>query len=320
MSRVAPPQIPTSPLQAGGDAVAAAQDDLASLDAAPDLDFAGAMQAAGRPDAVALPTLPADAAGARMSLPKQPGETDDGDKDDDAPRRPDPVALSPAMLPSPLLAALLPQQQPAAVRPRENIAVDAAPASPAAAPAPTPLAAKALASQLAELAAPFEQPAPVAAILPPPAAPVAEQPSRPAESFTLALPPTQPDSWSGKLQTALGERLPQWVGQNMDRATLRLDPPALGTLEIAIRHQAGALTVELTASHGEVVRQLQGIGEALRQDLGSRQYTQVAVDVREGLPTGHGQGGRQGREQQAQQQPGRALGGQLAGEFELDQG
>ncbi|WP_434634444.1 flagellar hook-length control protein FliK [Chromobacterium sp. CV08] len=328
MSRVAPPQIPTSPPQAGGDAVAAAQDELGGLAAAPDLDFADAMQSAAQPEPLeaaepetaALPALVADSAATRTP---PPGESDEGDKDGDAPRRPDPVALSPAMLPSPLLSALLPQQQqqqPAPARPRENAAVDAAPAGLAATPAPTPLAAKALASQLAELAAPREQAAPAAQAAPLPAAPVAEQPSRPAETFSLALPPAQPDSWSGKLQTALGERLPQWVGQNIDRATLRLDPPALGTLEIAIRHQAGALTVELTASHGEVVRQLQGIGEALRQDLGSRQYTQVAVDVREGLPTGHGQGGRQGREQQAQQQPGRALGGQLAGEFELDQG
>lgn len=146
---------------------------------------------------------------------------------------------------------------------------------------------------------------------------------KPAESFSLALPPSQPESWSGKLQAALGERLQAMPAQNMDRATLRLDPPSLGTLEISLRHQAGALTVELTASHGEVVRQLQGIGEALRQDLGGRQYTQVAVEVREGMPSGHGQGGRQGREQQAQQQPGRALseqGWQAAGGFQLDQG
>ncbi|POZ63473.1 hypothetical protein C2I19_03235 [Chromobacterium alticapitis] len=109
----------------------------------------------------------------------------------------------------------------------------------------------------------------------------------------------------------------------MDRATLRLDPPSLGTLEIAIRHQAGALTVELTASHGEVVRQLQNMGDALRQDLGGRQYTQVAVEVREGMPSGHGQGGRHGREQQAREEPGRALtreGWREAEGFSLDQG
>ena len=128
----------------------------------------------------------------------------------------------------------------------------------------------------------------------------------------LALPAGQPTRWGESLRAALGERLAVQSTHGMDRALIRLDPPSFGSLEIAIRHEAGALTVQLVASHGEVVRQLQAIGDALRQDLSARQYTQVAVEVREGAPGGgQGQGqsqSRSGREgQQNERAPGRAL-------------
>ncbi|MBN3005470.1 flagellar hook-length control protein FliK [Chromobacterium alkanivorans] len=127
----------------------------------------------------------------------------------------------------------------------------------------------------------------------------------------IKLPAQQPASWGDKLSAALGERLQVQSSHGMDRALIRLDPPSLGSLEISIRHEAGALQVQLTASHGEVVRQLQAIGDALRQDLSNRQYTQVAVEVREGAP-GQGGHGQQRQERQGQQQPQRAPGRALA--------
>ncbi|WP_052370331.1 flagellar hook-length control protein FliK [Chromobacterium haemolyticum] len=127
----------------------------------------------------------------------------------------------------------------------------------------------------------------------------------------IKLPTEQPAKWGDKLSAALGERLQVQSSHGMDRALIRLDPPSLGSLEISIRHEAGALQVQLTASHGEVVRQLQAIGDALRQDLSNRQYTQVAVDVREGAP-GQGGHGQQRQERQGQQQPQRAPGRALA--------
>ncbi|SUX54041.1 flagellar hook-length control protein FliK [Chromobacterium vaccinii] len=335
MSRVAPPQsAPVSPVQAGsGDGVVSqAMDDLSWMDADPAAGFADAMSDAGARQSPAMeesaqePVSLADAV--RQGLPAMPAAVDQnaavGDGEDEKTRKPvDLAALSPALQPQ-IWQALMPRQAaptadaeaPADAGKVAAPVLDAAPASPKPAD-------KALQIQAADLAMPREA-APrmdnIVAALPPAHAADA---AKAAESFSLALPPAQPESWSGKLQAALGERLQVLSSQNMDRATLRLDPPSLGTLEISLRHQAGALVVELTASHGEVVRQLQGIGDALRQDLGSRQYTQVAVEVREGMPSGQGQGGRQGREQQAQQQPGRALseqGWQTAGSFQLDQG
>lgn len=137
----------------------------------------------------------------------------------------------------------------------------------------------------------------------------------------LKLSPGKPEAWGESLRAALGERLSVQSAHGIDRALIRLDPPQFGSLEIAIRHEGGALSVQLFASNGEVVRQLQAIGDALRQDLASRQYTQVAVEVREGAAQGQGQ--RQGREAERDaRQPGRALAeaGDDASSFALDRG
>ncbi|WP_024303382.1 flagellar hook-length control protein FliK [Pseudogulbenkiania sp. MAI-1] len=140
--------------------------------------------------------------------------------------------------------------------------------------------------------------------------PGAGQPALP-EWAPVTLPAGQSARWGESLRAALGERMDVQSAHGIDRALIRLDPPSFGSLEIAIRHEAGALTVQLVASHGEVVRQLQAIGDALRQDLSARQYTQVAVEVREGAPGGglgqQGQG-RSGRDgQQDNRTPGQAL-------------
>ncbi|AXE33685.1 hypothetical protein DK843_04730 [Chromobacterium phragmitis] len=331
MSRVAPPQtaaLASAPPGEGEAAINPAMDDLSWMDVDPTAGFADAMSDAGarqalpeEPLAAVAPSL-ADASRQAVPALAADGEppAEKGDADDKPRKAVDAAALSPALQPQ-TWQALMPRQ-PLAPRSPE---ADNAPAADVgriadAAPAAR-LADKPLPAPLADLATPrVLELHPGADVLP--AARPADA-GKPADSFSLALPAAQPESWSGKLQAALGERLPALSSQNMDRATLRLDPPSLGTLEISLRHHAGALTVELTASHGEVVRQLQGIGEALRQDLGGRQYTQVAVEVREGLPSGHGQGGRQGREQQERQQPGRALSEQgwaQADAFQLDQG
>lgn len=120
--------------------------------------------------------------------------------------------------------------------------------------------------------------------------------------------PVVPQAEGGKpqaLQQLLAERLAVQSSHGMDRALIRLDPPRFGALEIALQHEGGRLTVQLTASHGEVVRQLQGIGDFLRQELGQRQFQSVQVDIRHGMQDSQQQGGRQ--QQQERAAPGRAL-------------
>ena len=63
---------------------------------------------------------------------------------------------------------------------------------------------------------------------------------------------------------------------------------------------------KLSASHGDVVRQLQAIGDGLRQELAQRQGGDVSVQVAQQQARGDADG-RQRQGEQRQQQPGRAL-------------
>jgi len=121
--------------------------------------------------------------------------------------------------------------------------------------------------------------------------------------------------WQEPLREALGERLQTQIGRNSEHATIRLDPPMLGRIEISIRHTAGALQVNVTASNSEVLRQLQGIGENMRSDLAQRQFTDVAVNISatprspaaQAFAEGDARGQRQPGRQQDDAEPGRAL-------------
>jgi flagellar hook-length control protein FliK len=132
-----------------------------------------------------------------------------------------------------------------------------------------------------------------------------------ADTVKLAGPPT---AWRQSLQEALGDRLHLQVGKNIEQAVIRLEPPQLGRIDIAIRHSAGTLEVNISASNGEVLRQLQAVSDNLRGDLSQRQFTEVAVSVTPtpknsnaapfGDPQQQGRGRQQGRDQD---EPGRAL-------------
>lgn len=121
--------------------------------------------------------------------------------------------------------------------------------------------------------------------------------------------------WQEPLREALGERLQTQIGRNSEHATIRLDPPMLGRIDISIRHTAGALQVNVTASNSEVLRQLQGIGETMRSDLAQRQYTEVAVNISatprspaaQAFAEGDARGQRQPGRQNDDAEPGRAL-------------
>lgn len=145
------------------------------------------------------------------------------------------------------------------------------------------------------------------------AAPATGAAQRGADTVTLSGPPT---AWRQTLHEALGERLQLQVGKNAEQAVIRLEPPMLGRVEIAIRHSAGSLEVHISATHGEVLRQLQTVSENLRNDLAQRQFTDVAVNVTQAArganaaPLFAGDGGGRGRQQEGQQQeqlPGNAL-------------
>jgi flagellar hook-length control protein FliK len=131
----------------------------------------------------------------------------------------------------------------------------------------------------------------------------------------VKLPGGDSTQWREPLRQALGERLQFQSGTATgDNAVIRLDPPQMGRIEIAIRHEAGALTVNLSATHSEVLRQLQGIGEHLRQDLVQRHQGDVSVTVAEASSARSGSGepganphSRGGQGKGSDSEPGRAL-------------
>ena len=109
-----------------------------------------------------------------------------------------------------------------------------------------------------------------------------------------------------QLLDALGERIRLQVERHSEQATIRLDPPMMGRIEIMVRHEAGTLQVQLNASNAEVVRQLQAISDHLCQDLVQRQYTDVSVSV-SGQPRDDRQQHQQKYPEDERGIPGRAL-------------
>jgi flagellar hook-length control protein FliK len=136
-----------------------------------------------------------------------------------------------------------------------------------------------------------------------------------------------PAQWQQSLKEALGDRLQVHIGRQSEEAVIRLDPPMLGRIDISIRQSAGALQVNLSASNSEVLRQLQTIGDSVRQDLSQRQYTDVAVTVSatpRGASGGFAEGDarqRQAARQQEELDPGRALSeaGQQTSRFAMNE-
>ncbi|MES2165134.1 MAG: flagellar hook-length control protein FliK [Pseudomonadota bacterium] len=119
-----------------------------------------------------------------------------------------------------------------------------------------------------------------------------------------------PDQWQQPLRDALGDRLQLQLQRNNDHAVIRLEPPNMGSIEISIRHSAGSLQVNLSANHSEVLRQLNAIGDSVRQDLSTRQFSDVSVTVSSSRAQAQADsGGRNGqqREQEEGRTPGRAL-------------
>nr|WP_145545901.1 flagellar hook-length control protein FliK [Variovorax boronicumulans] len=224
----------------------------------------------------------------------------------------------------------------ASLQPPPAIAVPLPAASGTPAQAPVrPAGAAAVAVQAATGAAPA---LPTGLAAPAPAAlgptPAAKPQAAPADTATTALPPERAGVSTGPVPAAasapqdsveprtgeaapqgrapsllqqLGDRIAVQLERGSERVVIRLDPPHRGQIEIHIRQDAsGATQVQLSASHGDVVRQLQAIGDGLRQELAQRHGGDVSVQVAQQQARGEADG-RQRQGEQRQQQPGRAL-------------
>ncbi|SDA46392.1 flagellar hook-length control protein FliK [Pseudomonas sp. NFPP33] len=108
----------------------------------------------------------------------------------------------------------------------------------------------------------------------------------------LHAPQTQ---WGEQMLASLREHVELQINQRIQNATIRLDPPELGSLEIFLSHESGRLSVQLSAANADVARLLQQTSERLRQELVGQNFVQVNVQV-----SADAQGGRQQQQEQAQ--------------------
>ncbi|MGC6096698.1 flagellar hook-length control protein FliK [Citrobacter portucalensis] len=104
-----------------------------------------------------------------------------------------------------------------------------------------------------------------------------------AASGVIQHAPVQVDMqdsyWSQRLQIALGDRLQIQVKNQIQHATLRIDPPDMGKIDIVLQVDHGRMQVQINASHAEVYRALQQTCNDLRQSLTGQNFVQVNVLV-----------------------------------------
>ncbi|EKN5967810.1 flagellar hook-length control protein FliK [Yersinia enterocolitica] len=101
--------------------------------------------------------------------------------------------------------------------------------------------------------------------------------------------------WSQQLHSVLGDRLQMQVENKVQHATIRLDPPEMGKIDISVHMEGGKLQVHINANQADVYRALQQSSAELRQTLMGQNSGAVEVQI-----SAHSQ--QQQRQQQNQPQ------------------
>lgn len=94
--------------------------------------------------------------------------------------------------------------------------------------------------------------------------------------FTLT---NDKDQWPQQLRTLLGERLKLQIENKTQHASIRLDPPEMGKIDISVSVNAGKLHIQINASQSDIYHMLQQSSDELRQDLTSAKTPQVEVQI-----------------------------------------
>lgn len=90
---------------------------------------------------------------------------------------------------------------------------------------------------------------------------------------------------------ALRNNVQLQLQNNQQIATIRLDPPELGSLEIQVNQDAGRISIQISAAQADTLRLLQLTSDRLRHELLAQQFVQVNVQV-----GGEGRSGQQSRQ------------------------
>ena len=100
-----------------------------------------------------------------------------------------------------------------------------------------------------------------------------------AKTLPVITLPAGSEQKADILQKALAERLEIQIDRRVQKATIRLDPPNLGKLDISIHFESGKLQVQIQAAQPEVTRLLQQISNDMRTSLSEQNNVQVNVQV-----------------------------------------
>lgn len=100
--------------------------------------------------------------------------------------------------------------------------------------------------------------------------------------------------WGEQMLQALRDQVEMQLAQRSQQATIRLDPPDLGTLDIQINHEQGKLSIQINAGQADVARLLHMLSERLRHELLGQNFSEVTVQI-----GGNSDQGREGRQRQA---------------------
>lgn len=100
-------------------------------------------------------------------------------------------------------------------------------------------------------------------------------------TLTATLDPQRED-WDQQLFSLLKDRIQVQMDGLHQTATIRLDPPSQGKIDISIQFEAGKLLVNINAGQADVYRALQQLSESLRHQLTAQNFVQVQVQVSTG--------------------------------------
>lgn len=121
---------------------------------------------------------------------------------------------------------------------------------------------------------------------------------------TLKLGAAEP-KWGEQMLNAVRKSIDVQIRQGVQNASIRLDPPELGRLDISVTNENGRLSIQISAANGDVARLLHQTSERLRQELVAENFVHVDVQV--------ASDNQQGREGQSQPRTVSAFGDSVIG-------
>ena len=89
----------------------------------------------------------------------------------------------------------------------------------------------------------------------------------------------QSSQWGQKLVYLLSDKINLQLGQQIQRAQIRLDPPQLGLIELSVSVDGDRTTVQLYASNNQMREAMQQNLDQLRQQLAQRLGSEQLLDI-----------------------------------------